>query len=839
MANVARSFLAGIWLLAAVSHAQVLSNSRSLPTSPASSLSSSIWEIDTRIPNENSGFLPPGTDPHNTLPLPFFKHVAADQKQFWSSPKELRKPDNLKMFVPFAGFTGMLIVSDRWISKQVPDKLSQLRASQTLSHYALLSLAGAAGSAYVWGHLTHNDHLKETGLLSGEAALNSSIVSYGFKSFTQRMRPGDARGNAFVQAGNSFPSEHSAIAWSVASVVAHEYPGPLTKFLAYGLASAVTITRVTSKQHFASDALVGSVLGWYLGRQVYRAHHDLEVGGAPWGDLGSPSYENRSKPRKLASPYVPLDSWIYPAIERLSALGLATSAYLNQRPWTRLECARLLDEIGEHMPETDSHDQISRLYKDLQLEFAGETAILERGPSLNVALDSAYTRVTNISGSPLRDSFHFGQTIVNDYGRPYAEGVNIISGLSAYASVGPFAFYARGEYQNAGSTSLYRSSALQAIAQADGKPLFPNSSAAASRFTLLDSQVALGLGNLQITFGKQSAWLGPSRSGSLLLSNNTAPITMLRFDTVSPFRIPGISRVLGPMKNEFFIGQLSGHTSISDGTSFTGPNIDPQPYVHGDRISFKPTQNLEVGMGISVMFGGAGLPFTFNNFLRTYYVHSPSTSINPGKRFSAFDFTYRIPHLRKWMTVYLDSLVVDEVSPIGSSRPSLNPGLYFPRIPKVPNLEFRLEGIKTQQGPHIGFPAGYVYSDRRYKNGYTNGGDLLLGNWIGRAGVGVQSWATYHFSARNNLELSYRHVNVDHTFLQGGHISDFGMSTNWMLHPGLGLLAQLQYEQWGFPLLARTAKSNLTASFQLTFWPNASGVARLTRFNRFSGATQK
>jgi hypothetical protein len=261
--------------------------------------------------------------------------------------------------------------------------------------------------------------------------------------------------------------------------------------------------------------------------------------------------------------------------------------------------------------------------------------------------------------------------------------------------------------------------------------------------------------------------------------------------------------------------------------------------VHGDRISFKPTQNLEVGMGISVMFGGAGLPFTFHNFLRTYYAHSPSTSINPGKRFSAFDFTYRIPRLRKWMTVYLDSLVVDEVSPIGSSRPSLNPGLYFPRIPKVPNLEFRLEGIKTQQAPHIGFPAGYVYSDRRYKNGYTNGGDLLLGNWIGRAGVGVQSWATYHFSARNNLELSYRHVNVDHTFLQGGHISDFGMSTNWILHPGLGLLAQLQYEQWGFPLLARTAQSNLTASFQLTFWPNASGVARLTRFNRFSGATQK
>ena len=743
------------------------------------------------------------------------------------------------MFLPFAGFTGMLVVSDNWIARQVPDTPSQLRTSQHLSDYALFSLLGAASSAYVWGHLTHNDHLKETGLLSGEAALNSSIVSYGFKSFTQRARPGEARGNGFFQSGNSFPSEHSAIAWSVASVVAHEYPGPLTKFLAYGLASAVTITRMTSKQHFASDALVGSALGWYLGRQVYRAHHDTELGGAPWGDLSSPSYEDRGKPRRLASPYVPLDSWIYPALDRLAALGYVNSAYMNQRPWTRLECARLLDEIGEQIPETDSHDQISKLYRDLRLEFAGETGILEGGSSQSVALDSAYTRMTNISGAPLRDSFHFGQTIVNDYGRPYAEGVNIISGLSGYASIGPFSFYVRGEYQQAGSTSLYPGLALQAIAEADGKPLVPNSTAAVSRFTLLDSQVAMSLGNLQITFGKQSAWLGPSRSGSLLLSNNAVPITMLRFETVSPFRIPGISRVLGPMKNEFFIGQLSGHTSISDGTGFTGPNIDPQPYVHGDRISFKPTQNLEVGMGISVMFGGAGLPFTFHNFLRTYYAHSPNTSINPGKRFSAFDFTYRIPRLRKWMTVYLDSLVVDEVSPIGSSRPSLNPGLYFPRIPKVPNLELRVEGIKTQQRPHVGFPAGFVYSDRRYKNGYTNGGDLLLGNWIGRAGVGVQSWVTYHFSARNNLEVSYRHVNVDHTFLQGGHISDFGMSTNWMLRPGFGLLTQIQYERWGFPLLAQTAKSNLTASLQFTFWPNASGLGRLMRFKRLSSTAQR
>src|SRR5262249_140543 len=146
----------------------------------------------------------------------------------------------------------------------------------------------------------------------------------------------------------SFPSDHSALSWSMASVIAHEYPGPLTKILAYGLASTVTLTRVTSKQHFASDAVVGSVLGWYFGRQVYRAHHDSELGGAAWGALGDRNDEQRSRdPANMGSPLVPPGSWIYPLFERLAGFGYVRSAYLGARPWTRMECARLLEEAGE------------------------------------------------------------------------------------------------------------------------------------------------------------------------------------------------------------------------------------------------------------------------------------------------------------------------------------------------------------------------------------------------------------------------------------------------------------------------------------------------------------
>ena len=167
---------------------------------------------------------------------------------------------------------------------------------------------------------------------------------------------------------------------------------------------------------------------------------------------------------------------------------------------------------------------------------------------------------------------------------------------------------------------------------------------------------------------------------------------MFKIDSVSPFEIPLLSKLIGPVRTQFFIGQLSGQhweycaaascSALVNWQGVVGPNIDPHPFIHGEKISFKPTPNLELGMGVTAMFGGPCLPVTWHNFISTYYVHSANPANNPGKRSSAFDFTYRVPGLRDWLTVYGDSLVVDEISPIGSSRPTLNFGVYLPKIPK-------------------------------------------------------------------------------------------------------------------------------------------------------------
>jgi len=554
--------------------------------------------------------------------------------------------------------------------------------------------------------------------------------------------------------------------------------------------------------------------------QTPIAGNDLPSGTGRGGELPH-------NPNRMGSPYVPLDSWIYPVLERLIALGYIEGAHLGIRPWTRMECATMLGEAADRA-DADQDRDLDQLWEALDDEFRPELETLDGARNLRLRVDSVYTRFMGISGTPLRDGYHFGQTVTNDLGRPYWEGFNDITGMSAEAMAGPLAFYVRGEYQHAPAMPSYPSSALAAAAAADFTPTLPNGEPQKNQFRLLDAVVAVRVNQFQLSFGKQSAWLGPGQAGPLLLSDNAEPFTMFKIDTVVPMNLPGISKLLGPVRAQFFVGQLSGQhweycgaascAAVANAQAVVGPQISPQPLIHGEKLSFKPTNNLELGVGVTAMFGGPGLPVTFGNFFRTFYAHSSNAVTNPGKRTTSFDFSYRVPGLRNWLTVYTDSLAVDEISPVGSTRPTLNPGIYLPKVPKVPKLDFRAEFLRVAHTSE--FSPGFVYFDlRRYRSGYTNDGNLL-GDWIGRAARGGQAWATYWLSPRTNVQLGYRLQSVYKNFIEGGRLVDFSARGEHMLNSRLGLVGLLQYEAWRFPVLAPATQSNLTTSLELTFYPH-------------------
>ncbi len=763
--------------------------------------------------------LPPGEDPHNKLGLPLLKHMATDQLYFWTGPTRLEKKD-LRWLIPASAATAAFIASDSWVSRQVPNKPNQLDQSKKISDYSVYSLIGVTGGSYLIGELTHNDHLSETGLLAGESAVDATAATYAFKLVTQRPRPMQDHGNGtFFTGGYSFPSEHSAIAWSVASTFAHEYPGPLTSLLAYGLASTVTITRVTAQQHFPTDVVIGSALGWWFGREVYRAHHDTGLGGGAWGNLFEHEPDQPRNPDNMGSPYLPMDSWVYAQVDRLIALGYVHSAMLGMRPWTRLAVARMVDEAGEKFSDNvDAESPAANIYRTLLSEFQPEMASLEGQRNLGASVDSVYVRTTGISGPPLRDSYHFAQTLINDYGRPYGEGFNAIAGVTSHAVAGPFSVDVQAEYQHAPATPAYSPTVQQAIANADLTSPLHGGNGTIDRLRLVSGAVGYTFRGTQFSFGKQNLYLGPTEEGPFLVSDNAEPIPMLRIDRTEPFRIPLLSSILGPIRTEFFLGQLSGQQWIELNGTLYGPDVNPQPFIHGEKVAFKPTENFEFGLGVTTLFAGQGQPFTWRNFARTLYSNGvPGTSSDAGDRRSTFDFNYRVPHLRDWLTLYGDSLVEDEVSPLASTRPSAQLGIFMPKVPGIPKLQIRAEGVYTDVPGQKTF--AFIYYNGRYRSGYTNDG-YLLGNWIGRQGRGGLGTATYWFSPRNSIQFAYRAQRVDPVFLEGGALNDFAVNWNQAVGHDFGLSANLQYETWHFPLLAVERKTNFTTSVQFTYSPH-------------------
>jgi len=749
--------------------------------------------------------------PHHSIERTFGLNLAADQKSFWTSPLRLRLNDAPSLF-PFFAVTAATVASDDSIEQRLPHSPTLIQHSRSLSSYGVASLFTAAGGLYLWGKKAGDDHAQETGFLAGEAAIDSLVEAEAIKFMAGRERPlqGNGRGR-FWQGGSSFPSEHAAAAWSIASILAHEYPGPLTELLAYGAASGITAARVIGREHFASDALVGSALGWYAGRQVYRSHHNPELNGAEWG-----TFERSHEPtqaRDMGSPYVPLDSWVYPLFDRLVAMGYVQTGFAGLKPWTRMECARLLQEAeGLMQDDGPENGEAVRLYRGLRNEFSQEVGLLEGGRNVGAEVESVYTRSTEISGPPLTDGYHFGQTIYNDFGRPYAEGFNQITGTSTRAEAGPFAFYFRGEYQHAPALPVLPLNVQQAIAAADLNPLVPaGPPAVTNRFQLLDSYVAVNFKGLQFSAGQESLSYGPGQSGSLIWSNNAEPIPMVRISQNSPIKLPGFLSRLGPVRSEFFFGRLERDQSPS------------RAYVHGQTIAIKFNPNLEFGYTRTVVFAISPEPLTWGTFFTSLVKTnsgSPSPLYKPGKQLNSLEWTYRIPGLRNW--VMFTGNALESEYPIAFAAPrraAMNPGIYMPQFPKIRKLDLRIEAVYTNvPSAHNAGNGNFDYWDYVYHNFYTNNGNLL-GNWIGRDGIGIQAWSTYWLSPRSTLQLNFRRATVSKDFLQGGEYNDFGARADLLIRPQLSLASSLQYEQWDFPLLSPTRNSNFTASLQFTYWP--------------------
>ena len=585
-------------------------------------------------------------------------------------------------------------------------------------------------------------------------------------------------------------------------------------------------------------------------------------GAGQWSGGHNPSAPATvCEPSLLDSPYIPVDSWVYPAMLRLYSLGFVDTVYLGMRPWTRASVENMLEEAEANIEDADNDpttDEAQGIYEALTHELRYDV----QGPCLahqgNARVESVYTVARAISGIPLRDSYHLGSTIINDYGRPYAHGFNNYSGASGYAGAGRFLLYVRGEFQGAPSTTGYSPALAGTLAAVDSTTYFYNPTCfgtnggpscvpipynlqatipagpigAATDGRVMEAYASAHYLNHEISFGKQDDWLGPGLGAGMAYSDNAENIYSFRINRVEGLHIPLLSRVTGPFRYDFLVGSLKGHVYPND------------PWVHVEKVSFRPTQNLEFGFERTVIWGGKGHePITLHSFLRSFFsLTAPSFAIknsssDPGARFGAFDFSYRLPFVRKWLTLYTDSEAHDDVSPVDAPRrAAVRPGLYLSHLPGVPKLDLRVEGVNTDPPTSRSNGGQFMYNEGIQKQGYTNKG-VLFGDWIGREDKGGQAWITYHLSGNEWFQVAVRNQKAAKDFIEipavqatdttpyipaveyGTTLNDINFQMVKRFGQDFEVNANFAYERWKAPIYLPGLQTVTTTNIQLTWFP--------------------
>jgi membrane-associated phospholipid phosphatase len=118
----------------------------------------------------------------------------------------------------------------------------------------------------------HDQKLSQSSLASLEAGTAGLVIAMAGKYAIGRMRPeaelGASEFNSFNSANgdSSFPSIHTTVAWAAITPYAKAYHAPWL----YGVAALTNVARVSSRKHWFSDTVGGSILGYALGNLFWE-----------------------------------------------------------------------------------------------------------------------------------------------------------------------------------------------------------------------------------------------------------------------------------------------------------------------------------------------------------------------------------------------------------------------------------------------------------------------------------------------------------------------------------------------------------------------------------------
>ena len=206
-------------------------------------------------------------------------NILADQKNIWLFPVKLVHGEHWWPTIGVLGVTAGLVASDAHTAPpfRTTDNFSGYNRVLSGTNTAAF-IAAVPAVIYGVGWLRKDSYAQDSALLAAEAVADGFLLDIPLKAITARRQPLSYTGNGPYTDGffngshnpfhsGGFFSDHAIAATAVATVLAHRYrKHRWVPFVAYGLAGAISFSRITTGNHFPGDVFFGGAMGFVIAR---------------------------------------------------------------------------------------------------------------------------------------------------------------------------------------------------------------------------------------------------------------------------------------------------------------------------------------------------------------------------------------------------------------------------------------------------------------------------------------------------------------------------------------------------------------------------------------------
>ena len=206
------------------------------------------------------------------------KVFVSDGAAFYSSPVRFTSKDWIYTGAGIAGF-GLLITQDKNLKSSISGGNTSGVLWNIVRNYGDVKYAGfGSGLIYFTGLVSRNELIRETGRMLLQSLVYSGSLTLLLKTITARSRPYYSENqyefNWFENNNDkfSFPSGHSTVAFAVSTVFAEKIDTWWSRAGVYSIAALTAYSRVHDNQHWVSDAVLGSLIGF--GSGYFVVHHN-------------------------------------------------------------------------------------------------------------------------------------------------------------------------------------------------------------------------------------------------------------------------------------------------------------------------------------------------------------------------------------------------------------------------------------------------------------------------------------------------------------------------------------------------------------------------------------